>query len=179
MKAPEDRAPGSGPVHWPMDTAQVHLPHTNFNNSNTDDWSECLYFRVQRSSNPHLLRWRHFPGPGCEAQRSRPQKRWRASFKISSLSRKLSNTLHIRIESRALSNPPFNVTPLRELPNPARLVIMVTCPTPRGCVFVSGVVLCTLKYMSAMGIFCGYVRAVNGRSLAKKAKTQTTKSCFR
>ena len=52
MKAPEDRAPGPGPVHWFMDTAQVHLPHTKFNNSNIDDWSEYLYFRVQRSSNP-------------------------------------------------------------------------------------------------------------------------------
>ena len=47
MKAPEDRAAGPGPVHWFMDTAQVHLPHTKFNNSNIDDWSEYLYFRVQ------------------------------------------------------------------------------------------------------------------------------------
>ena len=41
MKAPEDRAAGPGPAHWPMDTAQVHWPHTNFNNSYIDDWSSA------------------------------------------------------------------------------------------------------------------------------------------
>ena len=55
MKAPEDRALGSGPAHWPVDTAQVHFPHTKFNKSNIDDWSECLYFRVQRSSSVGVI----------------------------------------------------------------------------------------------------------------------------
>ena len=55
MKAPKDRALGPGPPHWPVDTAQVHLPHTKFNNSNIDDWSECLYFRVQRSSSVGVI----------------------------------------------------------------------------------------------------------------------------
>jgi hypothetical protein len=27
MKAPEDRAPGPGPAHWTVDTAQVHCTH--------------------------------------------------------------------------------------------------------------------------------------------------------